>query len=107
MKLIKVQTAKDYAEAFFSDVFFKMAVNRVLDNCPPVEGVTIQKWIPITERLPEDGTDILAYMSDEFESRIFPANYDHGIWFDCIFNVSQSIVTHWMPLPEPPKEVTR
>lgn len=62
-----------------------------------------QRWIPVTERLPENGTNILSYMSDEFESRIFPANYDCGIWFDCVLNVSQSMVTHWMPLPEPPK----
>lgn len=36
-KLIEVQSAKDFASTFLNDIFFKMAVNRVLDNCPRVE----------------------------------------------------------------------
>ena len=62
------------------------------------------KWIPVTERLPADGSDILAYTYDECESRIFPANYANGWWHDCLFNIRIIAVTHWMPLPEPPKE---
>lgn len=77
----------------------EVVADYLLDN-----GVTIQKWIPVTERLPDDGDDVLAYLSDEYESRIFPANYDHGIWFDCNLNVSQSSVTHWMLIPEAPQE---
>ena len=34
MKLIEVQAAKDFASTFLNDIFFKMAVNRVLDNAP-------------------------------------------------------------------------
>ena len=62
------------------------------------------KWIPVSERLPENGSDVLAYSYDEDESRIFPANYDNGWWHDCLFNIRIIAVTHWMPLPEPPKE---
>lgn len=34
MKLIEVQAAKEFASTFLNDIFFKMAVNRVLDAAP-------------------------------------------------------------------------
>ena len=62
------------------------------------------KWIPVTERLPEDDSDVLAYLRIGEESRIYPANYAKGMWFDCLFNTpATDTTTHWMPLPEPPK----
>ena len=66
----------------------------------------MSEWIPVSERLPEDGSDVLAYMQNSIESRIYPANYDHGEWWDCIFTNKVLSTTHWMPLPEPPKEAT-
>lgn len=64
----------------------------------------LNRWIPVTVRLPEDGSDILAVQSCCGEVRIIPANYDRGVWYDCIFNRVAEHITHWMPLPEPPKE---
>lgn len=61
-------------------------------------------WISVDEKLPEDGSDVLAYMSNDVESRIIPANYDHGIWFDCLFNCHATNITHWMKIPSPPKK---
>lgn len=67
-------------------------------------GVTVQKWIPVTERLPEDDSDVLACLHIGEEVRIYPANYAKGVWWDCIFNTpATKTTTHWMPLPEPPK----
>lgn len=63
-----------------------------------------QKWIPVTKRLPENEQDIIAYMDDGEESRIIPCNYSRGVWFDCMFDKKANHITHWMPLPEPPKE---
>ena len=67
-------------------------------------GVTVQEWIPVKDRLPEDDSDVIAYLRTGEEGRIFPAKYAKGVWFDCIFNkrVTET-TTHWMPLPEPPK----
>ena len=61
-------------------------------------GVTVQKWIPVTERLPEDDRQVLACTK---HGRAFSAHYDHK-WKR--WQVSHSVkITHWMPLPEPPK----
>ena len=67
-------------------------------------GVTVQEWISVKDKLPEDDSDVIAYLRNGEEGRIFPANYAKGVWFDCIFNkrVTET-TTHWMPLPEPPK----
>ena len=67
-------------------------------------GVTVQEWITVTEMLPEDDSDVLAYSSIEEESRIYPACYSNGVWFDCVFNApATDTTTHWMPIPQPPK----
>ena len=68
-------------------------------------GVTVQEWIPVKDRLPENDSDVLAYLRNGEESRIYPANYAKGVWFNCIFNTPVTdTTTHWMPLPEPPRE---
>lgn len=40
-KLLEVQSTKDFASTFLNDIFFKMAVNRVLDAAPKVDAVRI------------------------------------------------------------------
>ena len=34
MKLVEVQSTKEFASTFLNDIFLKMAVNRVLDAAP-------------------------------------------------------------------------
>ena len=75
-----------------------------MDDHLIANGVTVQEWISVDDRLPEDDSDALAYLQIGEECRIYPANYAKGVWFDCIFKstVTES-TTHWMPLPCPPK----
>ena len=64
-------------------------------------GVTVQEWIPVTERLPGvTGTYIVAN-----KAGVFPGEYvlEMNKWFGG-FGEVRTPVTHWMPLPEPPKE---
>ena len=62
-------------------------------------GVTIQRWIPVTERLPDwrDGK-VLVFTKYGFSicERTVNGRWkgQHANW-----------INHWMPLPEPPKEV--
>ena len=67
-------------------------------------GVTAQEWISVDDMLPEDDSDVLAYSSIGEESRIYPACYSNGVWFDCVFNApATDTTTHWMPMPAQPK----
>ena len=71
-------------------------------------GVTIQKWIPVTERLPENRDDVLVCRTWWNETR-----NPHIGWYNDVSQEWQILdsdgyypcgkVTHWMPLPEPPK----
>ena len=75
------------------------AANILINN-----GVTVQEWIPVTERLPESGgwvlcacraniIEVLKYDStmDDWDSTMPERCYMKGF------------VTNWMPMPQPPK----
>ena len=62
-------------------------------------GVTFQKWTSVTERLPEHGQEVIVYSGNVLKPTVFAYQF----WnpkYD-----SWKHITHWMPLPEPPKEV--
>ena len=66
-------------------------------------GVTVQEWIPVTDRLPKDDSPVLVYKSRHSEAygNMETAYYwNQRTWEGCI----GENVTHWMPLPQPPKE---
>jgi hypothetical protein len=60
------------------------------------------KWIPVTERLPEELRRVLAYVKEDGYDRYAFAVYEYEKWWDC-FYIHPVNVTHWMPLPEPPE----
>jgi len=71
---------------------------------PPCK-VGQEVWVPVTERLPEDGVRVLA-LHDDGVVRI---GISRG-YFPAVVTKSHTKtfgfaeVTHWMPLPQPPKE---
>ena len=62
-----------------------------------------QRWIPCSERLPRDNTRVIGYMAWHAMTTI---EYQNGRWYsiDHLEPLPAVAVTHWMPLPEPPKE---
>ena len=86
----------------------------------PAENVaTVQEWIPVTERLPERDKEVLLIVHG-WEDRLYYTGCLHrqeaerswltGIeskasdWKIWGFSyLREPIVTHWMPLPNPPK----
>ena len=63
------------------------------------------EWISVKERLPEDGK-VLCVRESAYPGRkyIDILTSDHGWFMDGAFVVSDGNVTHWMSLPELPKE---
>jgi hypothetical protein len=69
-------------------------------------GVTIakdnnvpSKWIPVTERLPDAWVDVLS--CDINKNLTVDCVDEKGKWYSEYTDLEE--VTHWMPLPEPPK----
>ena len=81
----------------------KPIIYDLVDNLV-AKGVTIQEWIPVEERLPEEPDKYLCNVkSFAFPGRFYHAilQYDkHGFREGSIYTDD---VAHWMPLPEPPK----
>lgn len=63
-------------------------------------GVTVQQWIPVSERLPETEGDYLT-ISDFGDYAINYFNPEREIWG---FEWRRNAVTHWMPMPEEVQE---
>ena len=59
------------------------------------------RWIPVSERLPEDsGQYICAIRYNEEPKKTW---VEQRFWNIFWWDMYTSIVTHWMPLPEPPE----
>lgn len=75
-------------------------MERLLKLNEPVMG-----WIPVTERLPEDGEIVLVCGS---RSGVYTAVHNkpgcYRGWHKLNSKNHYCNPTHWMPLPEPPKE---
>ena len=85
------------------------AVRRVADHLI-ANGVTIQKWISVADRLPENRDDVLVCRTWWNVKR----NPQIG-WYNDVSQEWEILesdgyypcnkVTHWMPLPQPPKDL--
>ncbi|EFN5183939.1 DUF551 domain-containing protein [Escherichia coli] len=68
--------------------------------------VTLDGWISCSERMPEDGQHVIILCDSAF---VLYAQYRDGEFFDVVrngeefFETQSRNVTHWMPLPEPPR----
>jgi hypothetical protein len=57
------------------------------------------QWISVDDRLPDVGVHVFVYPSEPLPIRYMKKDGDDIVWF---FDALP--VTHWMPLPQPPKE---
>ena len=75
-------------------------LRKTVEKAPTIEQPT---WISCAERLPEENTRVLVYLNIERLDAHTYTYFDtdrilNGKWIRW-----NSYVTHWMPLPEPPK----
>lgn len=83
-----------------------------------IEEIKRHKWISVKERLPEEDTDVLVVRKFlGVKGQVRPSTYveiasrigDEWVAVSDEYKISRSKHTnpsHWMPLPEPPKEET-
>ena len=66
-------------------------------------GVTVQEWISVSERLPQNFVSVLGYMTDAGEFPPVRECYTVGnaFFFPALCDVHH--VSHWCEMPQPPK----
>lgn len=82
--------------------------NAVLDSID--DQPTVSRWIPVTERLPEEWEPVLVLTRSHpdaegfVQTAVYIGNpgYWRVTWNHCM--LEYNTVTHWMPLPEPPAD---
>ena len=78
-----------------------------INEIPAADVEPKRRWIPVTERLPKHLTSVIVHRKDGgiFIWEYFDTSPTDECWIDDSANVYLFYdVTHWMPLPEPPKE---
>lgn len=59
-------------------------------------------WIPVEERLPDEGQEVFAWNGTFKES--YKCIYHDGLFEDYLGELGKGAVTHWMPIVPPRKE---
>ena len=92
---ISLHTAEDIADRLIEHGFTFATDNNVGD-----------KWISVKDRLPDTFGEYIVTVEDAFGKRYSDyADYDPYdlYWRTGLHRGVDEMVTHWMPLPEPPK----
>ena len=67
-------------------------------------GVTVQEWISVKDRLPEIGRSVIAYNAPaKCAAEAMYKGEGRFLQFRWSARLQEHEVTHWMPLPQPPK----
>lgn len=90
--------AWDNGEFIEKDIDFKEIASNLITN-----GVTVQEWISIDERLPQNFVSVLGYMTDagKFPSVRECYTVGNAFFFPALGDIHP--VSHWCEMPKPPK----
>ena len=68
-------------------------------------GVTVQEWVSVKDMMPEAGGYVVCIAKRNPFSRFMPmvARIEKNGWVNPMTEQYISEVTHWMPIPNPPK----
>ncbi|HHU9794781.1 TPA: ead/Ea22-like family protein [Escherichia coli] len=109
----KLNEQREYYEGVIADASKRIAeleaepvsqtykLNELAGNYP----VTPDGWISCSERMPDDGQEVVVQTHSGWRYIAFYESHS-GLFYDSPEGDAEYVlVTHWMPLPEPPQEV--
>ena len=102
-KLVEILKQAPFEGKVLDEWWWEEKIKRIADHLIS-NGVTVQEWIPVTERLPEKGEEVLVFDTRENWTGFAWLRPDEtwtALGFD--FPLDLGEVTHWMPMTPPPK----
>lgn len=106
MRMIDANTLKAEFTGNFNDGYYTVAeIKAIIDTAP-----TVGEWISVSDRLPSEYGNYIAFCEGEVMECTYAPPKKGMIpgWSTCdahgVHFFGEKSVTHWMPLPEPPKE---
>ena len=99
---------KHYHPECKSEQFGKIADHLIANGVTIAKDTNVpSKWIPVSERLPEEGKEVLTlcWHHESWQPHVCYLSINFkGRWITSIAGQWMMNVSHWMPLPQPPKE---
>ncbi len=68
-----------------------------------IERLKDEQWISVKDRLPEINYLYIVCRTIYPHRIVFEARWEDGKWLSVVTSNQLEYITHWMPLPEPPK----
>ena len=100
-KLVELLTNSPQLDVLDWTTGWEEAANYLIAN-----GVTVQKWISVSEPPKAHGIyQVFGYDKDLEKTKVWYGQWSGYDWFiyDIYGDEKRFEVTHWMPLPQPPK----
>ena len=100
-----VELVKNALRAYGKDLEKIVEPYEFIEDFLISNGVTVQEWISVKDRLPEAGGYAVCIAKRNPFSRFMPmvARIEKNGWVNPITEQYISEVTHWQPMPQPPK----
>ena len=101
-KLVEILKQAPFEGRVLDEWWFEEKIKNIADHLIS-NGVTVQEWISVDERLPENFISVLGYMTDAGEFPPVRECYTVGnaFFFPALGDVHP--VSHWCEIPQPPK----
>ena len=97
-KLVELLTEFYGCDPMYYDVDALAIAQHLITN-----GVTVQEWISVEDRLPEHGDVVVVWHT--YMEHPFVCKWDErsDCWIDNKWAFGRNTITHWCYLPHPPK----
>ena len=97
-----------YSEVLFAEEEIKnqqTLINCLQEDMQKLLNYDSKFWIDVKDKLP-DSFDTIIFYSKEADIGIYQGYYYKclDMWTSFLYVIERKNVTHWMPLPEPPKK---
>ena len=102
-KLVEILKQAPFEGKVLDEWWWEEKIKRIAEHLIS-NGVTVQEWISVTERLPELGERVICTDGYAvFEQYRVELSCVYGMWDRGGLKSPMQEVTHWMPMPQPPK----